>query len=252
MAAMYQNIVDFAEIERFMDQKLKNYSSGMQVRLAFSIAIRAQTDILLLDEVLAVGDAAFQQKCYNYFEELRRQKKTVVFVSHDMAAVRRFCTQAVYLDKGKLRMEGSAIDVASHYLEENIQKIETKKKLPTDQYNLEAKLDSHDGRNELVIEYSSKTKEELYVGISVLWQGISVAELITASNEPLVGDGKVSLKIDTSIFNPGAYVVTAALFNWKNRELLAVAKQKNSFMVRGADITRGGALALADTWTYGK
>jgi len=71
MQAMYQDIVDFAEIERFMDQKLKNYSSGMQVRLAFSIAIRAQSDILLIDEVLAVGDAAFQQKCFDYFEELK-------------------------------------------------------------------------------------------------------------------------------------------------------------------------------------
>src|ERR1700689_3251220 len=98
MRSMYEDIVDFAEIERFMDQKLKNYSSGMQVRLAFSIAIRARGDILLLDEVLAVGDAAFQQKCFDYFETLKSQKKTVVFVSHSMDAVRRFCTNAVYID----------------------------------------------------------------------------------------------------------------------------------------------------------
>ncbi len=81
MEAMYPEIVDFAEIERFMDQKLKNYSSGMQVRLAFSIAIRAQSDILLIDEVLAVGDAAFQQKCFRYFDQLKRDKRTIVFVS---------------------------------------------------------------------------------------------------------------------------------------------------------------------------
>ena len=87
MEEKYDDIVAFAELERFMDQKLKNYSSGMQVRLAFSIAIRADADILVLDEVLAVGDEAFQQKCFQYFNDLKRLKKTVILVTHDMAAV---------------------------------------------------------------------------------------------------------------------------------------------------------------------
>src|ERR1700743_1615739 len=90
IAAMYQDIVDFAELERFMDQKLKNYSSGMQVRLAFSISIRARTDILILDEVLAVGDAAFQKKCFDYFMSLKKEHRTVVLVTHDMGAVRQY------------------------------------------------------------------------------------------------------------------------------------------------------------------
>lgn len=102
MEAMYDDIVSFAELERFMDQKLKNYSSGMQVRLAFSIAIRAQTDILLLDEVLAVGDAVFQRKCYTYFKELKKKKKTVIFVSHDTGALQEYCDRAALIDKGKL------------------------------------------------------------------------------------------------------------------------------------------------------
>jgi ABC-2 type transport system ATP-binding protein len=89
IAAKYDKIVEFAELEDFMDQKLKNYSSGMQVRLAFSIAIRARSDILVLDEVLAVGDAAFQQKCFDYFEMLKKQGQTVVLVTHDMSAVER-------------------------------------------------------------------------------------------------------------------------------------------------------------------
>src|SRR5438552_12412401 len=89
--AMYKDVVAFAELERFMDQKLKNYSSGMQVRLAFSIAVRAHSDILLLDEVLAVGDSAFQQKCFDYFTSLKREKKTIVLVSHNMEIVERFC-----------------------------------------------------------------------------------------------------------------------------------------------------------------
>jgi ABC-2 type transport system ATP-binding protein len=88
MDQKYPNIVEFAELERFMDQKLKNYSSGMQVRLAFSVATRAEADILLVDEVLAVGDSDFQTKCFNYFKQLKRDGKTVIFVTHNMDAVR--------------------------------------------------------------------------------------------------------------------------------------------------------------------
>jgi ABC-2 type transport system ATP-binding protein len=102
MQAMYDDIVSFAELERFMDQKLKNYSSGMQVRLAFSIAIRANTDILLLDEVLAVGDAVFQQKCFDYFKELKKEKKTVVFVSHDANALLQYCDRGILIENGEL------------------------------------------------------------------------------------------------------------------------------------------------------
>ncbi len=116
---MYDDIVDFAELGDFMDERLKNYSSGMQVRLAFSIAIKAQGDILLLDEVLAVGDAAFQQKCYRYFDDLKDQKKTVILVTHDMSAVSRFCDRAVYIDNGEVALIGSTRLIANKYLEDN-------------------------------------------------------------------------------------------------------------------------------------
>jgi ABC-2 type transport system ATP-binding protein len=102
MEEMYQDIVEFAELERFMDQKLKNYSSGMQVRLAFSIAIRAKSDILLIDEVLAVGDLAFQEKCYRFFDQIKASNRTVVFISHDSSAVQRFCDRVAIVDSGKL------------------------------------------------------------------------------------------------------------------------------------------------------
>lgn len=115
MEAMYKDIVEFAELEKFMDQKLKNYSSGMQVRLAFSIAIRAKTDILLLDEVLAVGDAAFQRKCFAYFGELKRNKQTVVFISHDMGSVRKYCDKAILIDNGKVVERGSIETVIEKY-----------------------------------------------------------------------------------------------------------------------------------------
>lgn len=112
----YKDIVDFAEIERFMDQKLKNYSSGMQVRLAFSVAtVLAQSDVLLIDEVLAVGDADFQRKCFEYFKDLKKRKKTVVFVTHDMNAVREFCDRAVLIDKSEVIFMGRPSDVATRY-----------------------------------------------------------------------------------------------------------------------------------------
>lgn len=112
---MYKQIVDFAELERFMDQKLKNYSSGMQVRLAFSVAIMAEADILLVDEVLAVGDADFQRKCFEYFRSLKKRKKTVVFVTHDMNAVREYCDRAILVDRSELIAEGTAEDIAERY-----------------------------------------------------------------------------------------------------------------------------------------
>lgn len=115
MARMYDDIVKFAGLERFMDQKLKNYSSGMQVRLAFSIAIKVDSDILLLDEVLAVGDTAFQKKCFAYFRRLKKEKKTVVFISHDMTAVREYCDKAILIEKGQIVASGSADEVAKQY-----------------------------------------------------------------------------------------------------------------------------------------
>lgn len=117
MDAMYDEIVGFAELERFMDQKLKNYSSGMQVRLAFSIAIRADTDILVLDEVLAVGDEAFQRKCFQYFAELKRNKKTVILVTHSMDSVQQYCDRAIMIEAGKIVKTGKTGVVARAYRE---------------------------------------------------------------------------------------------------------------------------------------
>ena len=115
MDKMYNDIWEFAELKNFQDQKLKNYSSGMQVRLAFSIAIRAKGDILLLDEVLAVGDAAFQQKCANYFESLKAKNQTVILVTHSMENVRKFCTRAILIDGGKIVKEGDPKKIADAY-----------------------------------------------------------------------------------------------------------------------------------------
>jgi ABC-type polysaccharide/polyol phosphate transport system ATPase subunit len=114
--ARYEQVIEFAELEEFQDLKLKNYSSGMHVRLAFSVAIQVDADILLIDEVLAVGDAAFQQKCFDVFNRLRDEGRTIVFVTHDMGSVNRFCHRALLLERGEVVALGEPQEVADHYL----------------------------------------------------------------------------------------------------------------------------------------
>lgn len=172
MDAMYDDIVGFAELEKFMDQKLKNYSSGMQVRLAFSIAIRAESDILLIDEVLAVGDSNFQRKCFEYFNTLKNNKKTVIFVSHDNAAVQRYCDRALLLSNGKVVDIGKPSRVLDKYIDSNVkaqESVQSKRGEIVDSKYVEIehiKVLSHDGSEKntfkpgemITIEISSKVK----------------------------------------------------------------------------------------------
>jgi ABC-type polysaccharide/polyol phosphate transport system ATPase subunit len=118
----FERVMDFAELWEFQNLKLKNYSSGMYVRLAFSVMLQVDAEIMLIDEVLAVGDAAFQQKCFDQFESMRDAGKTIVFVTHGMDSVRRFCDRAVLLDRGNLVTIGDADEVSERYLEVNFGK----------------------------------------------------------------------------------------------------------------------------------
>jgi ABC-type polysaccharide/polyol phosphate transport system ATPase subunit len=117
--ARIDSVLEFAELREFEELKLKNYSSGMQVRLAFSVMIQVDADILLIDEVLAVGDAAFQQKCYDEFRRLREERKTILFVTHDMPAVSKFCHRAMLLERGEIITLGDPDDVADQYIRVN-------------------------------------------------------------------------------------------------------------------------------------
>ncbi len=107
----------FAELEKFMDAPLKNYSSGMQVRLAFSIAIMADADVYILDEVLAVGDVAFQDKCFDVFRQYKKEGKTVILVTHSVTSVKDFCDRALLLKDGVLHDLGSIDNVVKAYVE---------------------------------------------------------------------------------------------------------------------------------------
>ncbi len=115
----FDHVVAFAELEGFMDLRLKNYSSGMMVRLAFATAIQVDAEILLIDEVLAVGDAAFQQKCFEEFFRLKREGRTIVFVSHDMYSVERFCNRAMLMERGHMTKIGDPREIGRAYHELN-------------------------------------------------------------------------------------------------------------------------------------
>ena len=119
----FDDIVAFAELEDFMDLKLKNYSSGMQVRLAFAVAIQVDAEIVLIDEVLAVGDAAFQQKCFDEFTRMKSAGRTIVFVTHDMGAVERFCDRAMLMEHGRVVDTGQPASIARQYNELNFERI---------------------------------------------------------------------------------------------------------------------------------
>lgn len=110
-------IIKFSELENFIDNPVRTYSSGMYMRLAFSVAINVDADILLIDEILAVGDQHFQDKCHAKMKELKKQGKTIVFVSHAMGIVNEFCDEAVWLQDGKIKMIGETKEVTKEYLE---------------------------------------------------------------------------------------------------------------------------------------
>jgi ABC-type polysaccharide/polyol phosphate transport system ATPase subunit len=120
--AKLDSVIEFAELEEFADLKLKNFSSGMQVRLAFSVMLEADADVLLIDEVLAVGDAAFAQKCADAFHAMKAAGKTIILVTHEMGSVEEYCHRAMLIDDGKIIHVGDPGEVGRHYLQLNFER----------------------------------------------------------------------------------------------------------------------------------
>jgi ABC-2 type transport system ATP-binding protein len=264
MMAMYDDIVAFAELERFMDQKLKNYSSGMQVRLAFSIAIRADTDILILDEVLAVGDEAFQRKCYDYFYELKERGKTVILVTHDMSAVQRFCTRAIVLAEGKIIYNGDTESAAHIYRSLNLKSTEHSLNIHNKRQaekNKRAKKTSFLGvkmldeksiskvlygpHQKIVIEVEVKIDQAIKKPALQVWfsnpgglpinrLGIDNRHLKKYLKDTTETTLKISWVID-GIFNDGKYVVSVELDDEKTNDKLEVIENSAEFIVTGWD-----------------
>lgn len=118
MEEHFNEIIDFAELQDFLDVPIKNFSSGMQARLGFAIATMVRPDILVVDEILSVGDYQFQQKCYKRMEEMLSNGTTLLYVSHDVKSVRKLCDHAIWLDKGEVRMSGLVKEVTDEYIKE--------------------------------------------------------------------------------------------------------------------------------------
>lgn len=262
MRAMYKDIVEFAELQKFMDQKLKNYSSGMQVRLAFSIAIRVKSAILVLDEVLAVGDEAFQQKCIDVFEKYKAQKQTIVLVTHDMEIVRRFCSKAMLINDGKMITIGEPRDVARQYTKINEEKMEreiAKQNVVEGKSNIDLKILG--GEQEQVgFETGQTLKVEMSwpkdpkvknVGVAIMKQS---GEYIFGANTfdsgiDLKGKNKISYEVKLAI-GQGKYCLAAGLFENRESEVLDFYGDGPKFIVRSkSGDTSDGLAHLKYSWS---
>ena len=275
---MYDDIVAFAELEEFMDQKLKNYSSGMQVRLAFSIAIKAEGDILVLDEVLAVGDEAFQRKCFEYFASLKKQKKTVILVTHDMASVQRFCTKAMMIDSGEISIIGDPNMVAGKYTLRNVEhrtdskKVEgetvekgEKRKNSIDVLSIRTKnsstaTDTFYLTDDILVEVKYKVNKPLTFTIGTSFRdygdnlvaGIgSIADMALLNKEE--GEYLAVCRIPASQFIKGEYSVNVSFWS-DTRELLGyedITMEGNppKINIVEANVARSGQFNAQGTWS---
>jgi ABC-type polysaccharide/polyol phosphate transport system ATPase subunit len=273
MNALYDDIVAFAEIGRFMDQKLKNYSSGMQVRLAFSIAIKVRTDILLLDEVLAVGDQNFQEKCFEYFENIKRSDTTVILISHDAGVIERFCSRVAIIDKGELVAVGRSKEMVLQYgaimAEEQYEQGAGKGDGSTRQGNGSLTLENVgviDDKAKVVhtlragqsfgIKAAYKRhkplNEDAVIGVDIIDEsGVSILGPNTAESlkkAPVLQEsGSISAVFDTNPLSPGIYSVTIGVFNKRATYAYDLIENAVQFKIIGEK--RHGKIYLEPRWT---
>ena len=269
--AKYDSIVEFSELERFMDQKLKNYSSGMQVRLAFSIAMQAHNDILLIDEVLAVGDERFQRKSLDIFEQIKKEKsKTVIFVSHDMQTVQQFCDRALVIHDSQIKYIGSAERAALEYKKLNFpESVEVvseqdERSKGSNQINItNIKIEDRTDKNERIIpagekfsiriHYDAKQDvNDLVFGIAIKSkQGESIYGPNTKESDLSIslkkGKGSITLVVEDNIFSPGIYDIEAGIFNDNSTLCYDYRKFKNAITFTGKG--RFGYVYINPEWT---
>jgi ABC-type polysaccharide/polyol phosphate transport system ATPase subunit len=266
----FDEIVDFAGIEQFIDQPVKNYSSGMYVRLGFSIAINIDPDILLVDEVLAVGDAAFQRKCMEKFAAYRAAGKTVVVVSHDTGSMRLLCDEVAWLEHGRLVRTGRPDEVVDSYVDEG----------HVDRQQTEdggARWGSGEGRIERVelLDSSGRPTTRVRTGarttVRLHWSarerlvqpvfGLALETLDGyylwahhsrdggAVPEAIEGSGHVDLVLDRLMLQPGTFDVSASLNAYDCQHVFDYRRRTLRFDVEsGTPRESGGPLALGGTW----
>ncbi len=262
---MYDDIVEFAEIKRFMDQKLKNYSSGMQVRLAFSIAIRAKGDILLLDEVLAVGDEAFQRKCLDVFETYKAEKQTVILVTHDMESVKKFCSRAMLIHKGKIVEIGNPKIVAEKYSALNQRTIDQSLDKDTARRSASKYLQAKVLDQQMTAKNSFDTGDALYVDVQ--WEGLDSnlieslgVNIFKRSGEHVTGinsrtskhskrwmeKSKIGLEFNLNLA-PGKYYLLLEVFG-HDGVVLDSLLEGPEFSIKNTTMTWSGLTQLQHSW----
>jgi ABC-2 type transport system ATP-binding protein len=265
MESMYDEIVDFAELDRFMDQKLKNYSSGMQVRLAFSIAIKSDTDVLIFDEVLAVGDEAFQKKCTEYFASIKKTSKTVILVTHDMSSVDKFCDRVLVLDGNKSlgifttsegrkiynqlnRRESRDADIAVPEARWGSHRIKVKSiSLNGSAKNLQTL--QHGGSFDITVNLQevSLKNQKVLIGFGINDQfgsyitGPNTEGITVSSNQT------ITYSLQKNPLNKGTYTVEIALFNEEKTEELDHIMEAISFDIED-ETDRFGKINLFGEW----
>ena len=269
----FDDIVSFAGLEDFIDTPVKNYSSGMFVRLGFSVAITVEPDILMVDEVLAVGDESFQLRCMEKFADLRRSGRTIVIVSHGLDAVRNICDRAAWLDHGSLMKEGEAHDVVTAYLEsvrddrrahesaDGIVTPEETRDSSAGWHISEVQLLDDDGKDAGVVqsgspvtirvEIESGADEDVALAIGLYrTDGVHVAGPVHKFRTKGVGLRVVEYRVPHLTLGSGVYDVSVRLLDDHVQDTYAVRRRAARLDVesdRQADI--GGVVALGGTWT---
>ena len=264
VSEMYDDIVEFAELNEFMDQKLKNYSSGMQVRLAFSCAIQAKSDILVLDEVLAVGDEAFQRKCNDFFESIKKDKsKTIILVTHDMSSVKQYCNQAMMIRNGGIVAIGSPEDVANEYSLENLQiNIPTNKELNRKEestirdFHIEMLNKARINQNESVkarITFYSDSDQTVMISCAASDTKRNCTTIDSHFDNFKIKKGKkysITFEHDLKEVNSGEFRISAQIFN-EDSVLIAWIEENNKpmFLYQRTDLS--ARKIYGDPSTYG-
>ncbi len=273
----FDSIVAFSELERFIDQKLKNYSSGMQVRLAFSVSIHANREILLMDEVLAVGDSNFQSKCLEEFNKYKEMGKTVILVSHDIATVQRYCDRAMLVRNGKIVKIGKADEVGDAYIYENMsdeedrmagnessikvinhEKIDKAAEIIKVEFlnKDEIKKSVFNSGDDIVIRIYYESKIDIknpVFGVALYMQdGIMLFGPNTKTSkvklDSICGNGFVDFIIIENIFIKGIYRVTVSIYDWKCIIPIEFKDMSYTFSVVSDNDNWNGLINLKHKW----
>jgi lipopolysaccharide transport system ATP-binding protein len=216
----FNEIIDFSGTEKFLDTPLKFYSSGMQLRLAFSVAAFLEPEIMVIDEVLAVGDAEFQKKCIGKMEDVNKHGRTILFVSHDLNAVQNLCKKAILLKDGKITMTGDSGDVINHYLHSGIFATNTWKQLAKIKHphfrEITVKLEGQQPNLKLIIQSAIKCFPEMvtsFIAFDIFSKmGTPLGQAIPKLEPFIMPDNKevqIATEIELNGFIPGDYYIDA-------------------------------------------